>query len=210
MMPTAAAKPATNRPATEWPVALFVDDEQQLLDGLRDAFRKKPLRLLTCTSGEAALELLARERVDVVVSDELMPGLKGAELLAQVRRRWPNVLRILFTGHASLDAAISAINEGEVYRFVTKPCAPLDLFLTIQQGLLLRDLAWQSARLAEKARRQGVLLENLEGRHPGITRVETDRRGAIVIEERDLVSLIDELAQLNLPTPGDGAPEGGE
>ncbi len=64
---------------------LFVDDEPALLDGVKINLRKEPYQIVTCTSGSAALELLAEQPVDVIVSDERMPGMSGSELLAQVR-----------------------------------------------------------------------------------------------------------------------------
>jgi len=164
---------------------------------LCDALRKQPYAFLTATSGDEALQALIDNHVDVVVSDEQMPNMTGSEFLGIVRRKYPHTVRIVLTGHASLDAAIRAINEGEVYRFLTKPCNPSDLAYTIQQGLQFRDLTRESSRLLSKVRRQKAFLRELEEQHPGITRVNADERGAIIIEDVDVDALIREIEQEN-------------
>jgi len=136
--------------------------------------------------------------VDVVVSDEQMPNMAGSELLGIVRQRHPRTIRILLTGQASLAAAIRAINEGEVYRFLTKPCSPADLAVTIQRALQLRDLARESARLLARTREQDRVLRTLEDRHPGISEVKRNTHGAIVVEDIvDVDELIREMQVAN-------------
>src|SRR5581483_262420 len=140
-------------------VVLFVDDEPALLEGLKVNLRKEPYEILTCTSGAAALETLGKQAVDVIVSDERMPGMSGSELLAVVRKRYPATMRVMLTGQASLEATIRAINEGEVYRFLTKPCTPVQLAQTIRDALLIKKLLRASAQLLEATRRQGRFMD---------------------------------------------------
>jgi two-component system probable response regulator PhcQ len=121
--------------------------------------------------------------VDVVVSDERMPGMSGSEFLSQVRLRRPQTIRMILTGQASLEAAIRAINEGEVYRFFTKPCSHVDLATTIQRAVQLRDLARESALLLVKTRAQDRALRDLEGRYPGISDVKRTGDGVITLED---------------------------
>ncbi len=161
---------------------LCVDDEPQVLAGLRNALRKHPFTILTATSGNQALELLAGHDVEVVVSDEQMPGMAGSELLSLVRERYPETIRIILTGQASLEAAIRAINEGEVYRFLSKPCNAAELAVTIQNALQLRDLARASSRLLVRAREQDRILRDLEGQYPGISEIRRDESGAILLD----------------------------
>lgn len=162
---------------------LFVDDEPELLEGIRLALRREPYEIATATSALDALALCETHSFEVVVSDERMPGMSGAEFLAIVRAKWPKTIRIVLTGQASVEAAIRAINQGEVYRFLTKPCEPVVLGATIRDAMLLRDIAEQSARLLAAARRQRALLVGLERQHPGITHVERTGQGVIVLEE---------------------------
>jgi len=178
---------------------LFVDDEPALLDGLRNALRREPFQILTASSAKMGLELLSQRPVDVVVSDERMPGISGSEFLGIVRQRHPQTLRIILTGQASLEAAIRAINEGEVYRFLTKPCSPVQLAHTIRDALLIRDLTREASRLLTTAKRQRGVLEELEATHPGITHVERTADGCIVLETED-VDVGELLAQMEAET----------
>ncbi len=100
---------------------LLVDDDLGVLQSLVRRWRKESFRLRTATSAEDALGLLAAAPIDLIVSDCRMPGMSGSELLAQVARQYPNCIRIMLTGQPSLDMAIGAINNGAVYRFLTKP-----------------------------------------------------------------------------------------
>ncbi len=102
---------------------LLVDDEVAILDGLRRQLRKN-FTVHTAGGGAEALELLERQQVTVVVSDMRMPLMDGATFLSEVRSRYPHVVRILLTGQADTQAAITAVNEGQIYRFLTKPCPP--------------------------------------------------------------------------------------
>jgi DNA-binding NtrC family response regulator len=167
---------------TERASLLLVDDEPALLEGLKGALRKEPFDIVTATSAAQGLEVLAERPVDVVVSDERMPGMCGSEFLAVVRRRYPDTIRIVLTGQASLEAAIRAINEGEIYRFLLKPCQAADLAMTIRGALQLRKLARESARLLVTARERHAQLVDLERQHPGITEVDRAPDGAIVLE----------------------------
>ncbi len=103
---------------------LCVDDEPKVLEGLARTLHRK-CTLLTAGSGDEALRLLAGpEPFAVIVSDMRMPGMNGAALLAECRKRAPETVRVLLTGQSDLDSAISAVNEGHVFRFLTKPCPP--------------------------------------------------------------------------------------
>jgi DNA-binding NtrC family response regulator len=174
---------------------MFVDDEPHVTEGLKRALRREPYSVLSANSASEALDILKREPVDVVVSDEKMPGMSGADFLAVVRQKYPDTIRIILTGHATLDAAIHAINGGEIYRFLTKPCNEVDLSVTIRQALEQKELVSESRRLLKKVRHQSVLLEELEKEHPGITRVRRTINGTIVLEgsDSDLEALIKQM-----------------
>lgn len=113
---------------------LCVDDEQGVLDGLRRNLRRT-FDISTALGPEEGLAALEAEPFAVVISDYQMPGMSGAEFLAQVRERWPDVTRMLLTGNADLDAAIDTVNEGQIYRFLLKPCPKEKLIPAIEDGL---------------------------------------------------------------------------
>ena len=103
------------------PIILFVDDEPSILRSVPRLFRRAPFQVFTCDSGEAALEVLARHEVAVLISDNRMPVMSGLELLTRCRQVSPDTVKIMLTGYADLDTAIAAINTVEVFRFVVKP-----------------------------------------------------------------------------------------
>jgi len=128
---------------------LCVDDEPHVLEGLALHLRRT-CEVVVATSGRAGLEELARQGpFAVVLSDMRMPAMDGAAFLSQVREAAPDTTRMLLTGHADLQAAISAVNEGQIFRFLTKPCPPDQLRLAF-------DAAAEQHRLVTAER---VLLE---------------------------------------------------
>ncbi len=164
---------------------LLVDDEPNVLMGLKRALRKEPYQIVTACSGKEALELLETTEIDVVVSDQEMPDMSGTELLSHVDKLYPDTMRFMLTGKATLDVVIQAINEGAITRFFTKPCNEVDLAITIRQALEHKDLMTQAWRLLNKVKNQNALLERLERESPGITQVEMDSNGVINLDEDD-------------------------
>jgi two-component system, probable response regulator PhcQ len=143
---------------------LFVDDDANLLAGLRRTFRHQPFSLVEASSPSAAFALLSSMDIDVVVSDERMPGMSGTDFLAMVRTQFPTAVSIMLTGHADLGVAMEAINRGEVYRFLVKPCDPVLLAQSITSALRYHDLVRGVRRLLTRVRRQAVALEALEAK----------------------------------------------
>jgi two-component system probable response regulator PhcQ len=172
---------------------LLVDDEPNVTDALKRALRREPYEILTAVSGAAAQELLERHHVDVVVSDEQMPGMSGSVFLSRVRKQFPHTIRMILSGQASLEAAVRAINEGEVYRFFLKPCNPTDLIMTVQQALAHKRLEDQSRRLLRKYQRQASMLARLEHDNSGLLHLDTDEQGALVMDESDAECDVTEL-----------------
>ena len=133
------------------PTVLLVDDEPEVLNGLSLVLAKQPYRVAVAQSAADALAVLAEQPIDVIVSDEQMPGMVGSELLSEVAASYPNVMRIILTGHASLDAAVRAINGGRVFRYLKKPCLPDDLRAAIGEAIRERVLWLATAHLVEAA-----------------------------------------------------------
>jgi response regulator RpfG family c-di-GMP phosphodiesterase len=152
----AAAEPA----ARVWTV-LCVDDEPNILSSLRRLFRGAGYRILLAGDAEEALEKLAEEPVDLVLSDMRMPGASGAQLLEQVHLRWPGVLRLLLTGQSDMASTIAAINRGAIYRYITKPWSDEDLLLTVRQALDRRALEQDKERLEALTRSQNEQLAGM-------------------------------------------------
>ena len=176
---------------------LLVDDEPRIAKAIQRTLRREEFDIYTAGSARAALDILATTPIDVVVSDEKMPGMSGTEFLAVVHREYPHTVRIVLTGHASLDTAIKAINEGSIFRFMTKPCNPSELAITIRQALQQKQLLEGSQRMLSVLKNQSNMLERLEEEHPGITAIDRDESGAIVISDAaaDLNVLLEHIDQ---------------
>jgi DNA-binding NtrC family response regulator len=99
---------------------LFVDDEPRVLRALTSAFRRD-YEVHVAASGLEALKILSEQAIDVLVSDQRMPHMTGDELLSKVCQQYPQVMRILLTGYVDKQAIINTINEGEIYRYLSKP-----------------------------------------------------------------------------------------
>ena len=177
---------------------LLVDDEPNLTSALVRSLDRTQFEIFTADSAQQGLMILAGHEIDVVVSDERMPGMSGSQFLAEVRKQWPSTIRMILSGQADLEAAVRAINEGEVYRFLLKPCHPTELQMTILQGLQHKKLVAQSRRLLLEHQKTQNLLDALEKDNPGITKIDLDEDGAITLEEdpgsnEDVQSLLDDL-----------------
>ncbi len=140
---------------------LFVDDEANILSALKRLFRPFGYRIFTAEGGAAGLEIMARETVDLVISDMRMPEMNGAEFLEKVRDGWPDTVRILLTGYAEIGATIDAINKGRIYRYISKPWEDNDITLTVRQALETKLLEREKTRLEALTLKQNEELKNL-------------------------------------------------
>ena len=140
---------------------LLVDDEPSILSSLRRLFRPQGYHVLTAEGGQAGLDLLQGETVDLVISDMRMPGMDGARFLEKVRRVQPNAARILLTGYADIASTIAAINEGEIDRYIAKPWDDNDILLVVREALARRSLEQRNRELTELTGRQNDELRAL-------------------------------------------------
>lgn len=140
---------------------LCVDDEPNIVASLRRLFRGSGYQVTTATSGAQAIAHLEQEPVDLVFSDMRMPGMSGAQLLEQIRVRWPKTTRVLLTGYADIGSTIAAINSGEVYRYITKPWDDGEVLATAHQIFERHALEDEKNRLEELLRAKNQALMEL-------------------------------------------------
>jgi response regulator RpfG family c-di-GMP phosphodiesterase len=143
---------------------LCVDDDASILSSLRRMLRPLGCKVLTAESGAQGLESLAREDVDLVISDMRMPEMDGAQFLERVKERSPETIRILLTGHADVSSTIAAINSGEIYRYISKPWDDNDVLLIVRHALERRDLVRAKRRLEVLTRHQNDELKELNAK----------------------------------------------
>jgi signal transduction histidine kinase len=139
---------------------LLVDDEPHILSALKRTLRSTPWKIHTAASGEAGLEVLQREQVQVVISDHRMAGMDGVTFLSRVKDRWPDIQRVMLTGQANGGAIERAVNQSEVFRFLNKPWNEAQLIATVSESLAHHRLILSNRRFeAELAERNRELVE---------------------------------------------------
>lgn len=143
------------------PTVLLVDDEESILNSLRRLLRGQPYDVLLAGSGAQALEIMAAQPVDLIMTDARMPAMDGATLLAETHRLYPATSRILLTGYADLTMIIKAINEGQIHRYISKPWNDDELLLILRQSLEHQFSDRERLRLEQLTREQNDQLKAL-------------------------------------------------
>ncbi len=140
---------------------LFVDDEENILNSMRRLFMDDGFEIFTATSGEQGLKILANTpNIALIVSDQRMPGITGAQFLEKAKTIRPDALRILLTGHSDINAVVDAINKGGAYRYLTKPWDDDVLRQSIREALKIYALTRENRRLNEIIREHNKKLRN--------------------------------------------------
>ena len=140
---------------------LLVDDEPNILASLRRVFQRENYELLFAHNGKEALAIMEKQPVELIMTDFMMPGMNGSELLSEVRERWPQTIRIMLTGHANTDAVMGSIRDGAVYRFILKPWNDDDIRLTIALALEQYELIQRTKALEQQTRKQSKDLDTI-------------------------------------------------
>jgi DNA-binding NtrC family response regulator len=161
---------------------LIVDDEKSVLHAIQRTLRKEPYTLLTAESAAEGLKMLEARDISLVVSDYNMPAMNGLEFLRTIRAQHPHTLTIMLTGQAELSIAVQAINEAGVYKFIQKPWNNEDLRITLLRALESMDLASERDRLLQKVKSRDAILQDLEKKFPGISKVERDEEGYLHLD----------------------------
>lgn len=150
---------------------LFVDDDAKFLNLCHRRFEASEYSIFTASDADDAIRLLENQSIDVVISDMSMPGKNGAELMQDIEKKFPDIVRIIASGKFDLANTIEAINKGHIYKYVTKPFNEKDLKLTIYQALLEKE------RREAQERRRKERQENVKRR--------AKQLGEMVVRTRD-------------------------
>ncbi len=161
---------------------LIVDDEELILEITSKALMNDHYQIFTAINAEEALTILENNEVHLVVSDQKMPGLSGIDFLKKVKQIYPDILTIMLTGYADIDVAIDAINLAGVYKFILKPWDAAELRLTVRRALELRHLVMERDSLLDRIKTQEAVFEEMEKKYPGITKVERDQDGVVIVK----------------------------
>ncbi len=197
---------------TALPLVLCVDDEPQVLEGIKLHLRHG-YEVITVADGSRALdELLRRKSAAVIISDMRMPGMDGAAFLALAQQIAPHAVRLLLTGQADIDSAIAAVNDGQIFRFLTKPCPPMTLLTAVdaaaeQHRLIVaeRVLLEQTLHGCLKALTDILALANPGsfGRALRIKRYVSEVAAKLALPDRwqlEVAAMVSQLGLITLPT----------
>jgi DNA-binding NtrC family response regulator len=113
---------------------LLVDDEPKILVALRRSLQWDGYQVFTANNAAEALALMKADPVDVVMSDNMMPDMTGVELFALMRKDWPDTTRVMLTGLSDHEVALRALDQGSIFRYLTKPWDEVDLRITVRQA----------------------------------------------------------------------------
>jgi DNA-binding NtrC family response regulator len=156
---------------TKLPIVVCVDDDEALLATVVRSLRNKTIEIRSTTSANEALSWIAADEIAVLVSDYEMPEMTGAQLAGHARRIRPETVRILLTGRKTLDTAIDGINQGEIFRFLSKPFETDLLRKTVQEGIARHNELMAMSGDRERRERREALHAALEQEFPGISHV---------------------------------------
>ena len=146
---------------------LVVDDEVDVCDSVHDLLRRE-FHVLKARSAADGARLMQEHEVHIIMTDQRMPHITGVQLLTKVRARYPQAVRMLFTGFADLEAIIASINQGHIFRFIKKPWQPEELEAAV------REAAAEYDRLVRQAEEVAWLRGELESLRERVTALETE------------------------------------
>lgn len=132
---------------------LVIDDEPDVCDSVHDLLRRE-FRVLKANSAHEGLQVMQREEVHIVMTDQRMPSVTGVELLAKLKSKKPQAVRMLFTGYADLESIVAAINQGHIFQFLKKPWRPEELQEAVRQAAAEYDRLVANVDEAERLRRE--------------------------------------------------------
>ena len=170
---------------------LFVDDERNVLKAIERLFIDDDYEILTANSGEEGLSAIESEYpVQLVISDYKMPGMNGVEFLRQVHQRWPDTVRIVFSGYADTVAVVEAINEGQIYKFIPKPWNDDELKITIANSIEWYSLNKKNLELAEELKKKNRELMDLNENLEKLVRKRTEElnfQNSVLIKSQNIL-----------------------
>ena len=181
---------------------LLVDDEQNILSALSRLLRADGREIITAGDAHEGLaKLKSNNGADLVISDNKLPNISGLDFLVKVKQLYPDTIRILITGYPDLEGAIKAINNGQVYRFITKPWENEELKLTVRQALDYCDVLRDNRALLQIARQQADLLAAVQKKYPQVSKSELDKSGMYIIDEKKASESLADFMKKYYPQP---------
>lgn len=173
---------------------LVVDDEPNIVSALRRLLRRDNYTILTAYSGKEGLEVLAQNEVDVIMSDQRMPGMTGVEFLRAAKDLYPDTIRIVLSGYTELQSVTDAVNEGAIYKFLTKPWDDTQLRAHVEEAFRRKEMADENRRLSHDLRNANLELSLANSRLEQMLSEQSQQ-----LERGEISLAIVREALLNLP-----------
>ncbi len=153
---------------------LCVDDEENVLKAIKRLFFDEDYEILTASSGIQGLDILKKENIQIIISDYRMPGMSGVDFLKEVRKNWPETVRIVLSGYADITSIVMAINEGEIYKFIPKPWNDTELKITILNAIERYHLYKKNLELTKELKEKNEELTRLNNELRRLLEKETE------------------------------------
>lgn len=165
---------------------LVIDDEPSILSSLRRQFRRN-YHVHLANSAEEGLDVMKEYPIQVIISDQRMPGMNGSEFFDQVKNDFPDATRLLLTGYSDIQAVIEAINDGNIYRYITKPWDPVELDTIVREAFNRHDLIYDNKELMERLKEANRDLEKrVEARTAELVKLNKEKDRMIGMVAHDL------------------------
>lgn len=168
---------------------LVIDDEEEITRSLFRQFRKQ-YKVHTATSGIEAINLMEENPIQVVLSDQRMPGMTGVDFFSKIKNKYPDALKLILTGYSDIEAVVGAINDGQVFRYLTKPWNPVELDLAIEEAFEKHDLITNNRKLMQQLHDANVFLEEKVKERTSELEKANHRLKALNIEKNKYVGIV--------------------
>jgi len=183
---------------------LLVDDEENILAALKRLLRRDGYNIVTATSAAEGLQRLTEHEVDVIVSDQRMPGMTGVEFLRRANALYPHTVRIVLSGYTELQSIIDAVNEGAIYKFLTKPWDDERLRGHVAEAFRQKELADENRRLAHQVETANGDLASLNHKLERLLAQQREQAALLLASAEGSRSLLDDLPVAVLGVDPDG------
>lgn len=168
---------------------LIIDDEVEITKALTRQFRKK-YNVFSTTNAEDGFSIMEKEKIQVVLSDQRMPGLTGVDFFTRIKDKYPDALKLILTGYTDIEAVIGAINDGQVFRYVTKPWNPNELDSIIREAFEKYELITNNRKLMHSLQESNTTLEaKVKARTLELEKLN-DRLSELNIEKNKYIGMV--------------------
>jgi len=183
---------------------LLVDDEENILSALKRLLRRDGYQIITATSAADALQRLVEHEVDVILSDQRMPGMTGVEFLHRAKALYPHTVRMVLSGYTELQSIIDAVNEGAIYKFLTKPWDDVRLRAHVAEAFRQKDLADENRRLSLQVETTNADLARLNERLEHLLTQQREHTDLLAASAESTRGILDALPAAVLGVDPDG------